>query len=245
MKYDFTVVNQPEGEVRFEMTRSPFVIGRKENCDFQLDSRTVSRQHCEFKVKRAGLTIKDLSSRNGTLINGEKIQPQIRVVIRQGDVLRLGKYTIKVGGLIESIAGNPENELDASNSSSPHEKLMASLETLVFENHESATGFPENKPTGFDETSTATWKTLHHSADTPAAAKSADHLDESEQSDESSVGSDSTGSAETVAVNGDDSATIDPAEKRRLELRARLASMKAKDSKEAANRALKNFFGRR
>lgn len=246
MKFDFTVVNKRDGELRFVMDRSPFNLGRLENCDFQLNSRTVSRQHCELKLKRVGLTVMDLGSRNGTLINGELAPPGTRVPIRPGDILQIGKYTVRVGDVLQSTcdAGEQESNTPAIRSQTA---VMASLEKLVAENIDSSTEFSENVSSETGNRAPVTWKTLHPATDAPKRPKPNKIANES---DELLISSGNTESDNTISdevittVCGDDS-NVDAAEKRRLELRARIEAMKAKDSKEAANRALKNFFNSR
>jgi pSer/pThr/pTyr-binding forkhead associated (FHA) protein len=50
------------------------VIGRSRSCHLQLpDDPTVSRQHCLLEMGLDGVWVLDLSSRNGTLVNGAKI----------------------------------------------------------------------------------------------------------------------------------------------------------------------------
>ncbi len=239
MKFDFTVINKRQGNLPFIMDHSPFVIGRTDNCDFQLDSRTVSRQHCELKLKRAGLTVKDLGSRNGTLLNGESIPPDTRVVIRPGDLLQIGKYTVRFGAILQLSREESEDDSDSPAITTHHEKLMASLDDLVGKTVDSSSGLSAESPSRFDERAAVTWKSLQ----SPTAA--------SDQSakigiDEASVSSsDEPVVDETVTVASDDETIRDDPEKLKLELRARLEALKSMDSKEAADRALKRLFGKR
>ncbi|MGH3935484.1 MAG: FtsK/SpoIIIE domain-containing protein [Pseudonocardiaceae bacterium] len=65
------------------------VIGRDPGCDVTLDSSTVSAQHCAVEADQLGrVTVRDLSSRNGTWIDDEAvIGPH---VLAPGEILRLG-----------------------------------------------------------------------------------------------------------------------------------------------------------
>jgi pSer/pThr/pTyr-binding forkhead associated (FHA) protein len=66
-------------------------IGRHPFCDIQLSDRTVSRYHCFLKINNTEIKIKDLNSKNGTYLNGEKLKylgsPQISLtnIVREND----------------------------------------------------------------------------------------------------------------------------------------------------------------
>jgi pSer/pThr/pTyr-binding forkhead associated (FHA) protein len=64
------------------------VIGRHEDCDLVLRDRTVSSRHAELRVRAEGATLTDLMATNGTWVNDDEVQS---VVLRDGDVLRLGR----------------------------------------------------------------------------------------------------------------------------------------------------------
>jgi hypothetical protein len=63
------------------------VIGRNPACDYAVPDATVSSRHAELARTRDGWRIKDLSSRNGTRVNGWLVREQ---ALRAGDVIELG-----------------------------------------------------------------------------------------------------------------------------------------------------------
>jgi hypothetical protein len=65
-----------------------FTIGRDSRCDLTIDHMTVSRIHARLERTEAGWTLKDLSSTNGTRVNGWRVRGQVPV--RAGDVVRFG-----------------------------------------------------------------------------------------------------------------------------------------------------------
>jgi hypothetical protein len=65
-----------------------FTIGRDSRCDLAIDHMTVSRIHARLERTEAGWTLKDLSSTNGTRVNGWRVRGQVPV--RAGDVVRFG-----------------------------------------------------------------------------------------------------------------------------------------------------------
>lgn len=71
-----------------------FTIGRDSRCDLAIDDMTVSRIHARLERMPEGWLLKDLSSTNGTRLNGWRVRGQ--VAVRAGDVVRFGdvEYTL-------------------------------------------------------------------------------------------------------------------------------------------------------
>lgn len=71
-----------------------FTIGRDARCDLTIDDMTVSRIHARLERTDDGWLLKDLSSTNGTRLNGWRVRSQVKV--RPGDVVRFGdmQYTL-------------------------------------------------------------------------------------------------------------------------------------------------------
>lgn len=65
-----------------------FVIGRAEECSLRVNSEAISRQHCVISFDGHEVRIRDLGSRNGTFVNGERLEAPRRLVM--GDQLRVG-----------------------------------------------------------------------------------------------------------------------------------------------------------
>ncbi|MEM6692320.1 MAG: FHA domain-containing protein [Planctomycetota bacterium] len=73
-----------------------YLIGRDAECQIRPKSRTVSRQHCLLQLSELGVQVMDLGSTSGTKMHGEKIPPKVWQVVRNGDVLKLGKVAFRV-----------------------------------------------------------------------------------------------------------------------------------------------------
>lgn len=56
-----------------EMPIGEFLIGRSAECQLALDDPLVSRKHAAFRVRKDGVTVEDLGSRNGVLVNGVRV----------------------------------------------------------------------------------------------------------------------------------------------------------------------------
>jgi pSer/pThr/pTyr-binding forkhead associated (FHA) protein len=79
------VLRTARGE--FVLTSS-VVLGRAAGCDLQVDDDSVSRRHASLRVERDAVWVDDLSSRNGTWVNGVQIAEAKRLV--HGDRIVLG-----------------------------------------------------------------------------------------------------------------------------------------------------------
>jgi hypothetical protein len=71
-----------------------FTIGRDARNDLAVDDMTVSRIHARLERTTGGWVLKDLSSTNGTRVNGWRVRGQ--VTVRAGDLVRFGdvEYTL-------------------------------------------------------------------------------------------------------------------------------------------------------
>src|SRR5271154_4098468 len=56
-----------------ELPVGEFVVGRSTECQLSLDDPLVSRRHAVMRVRKDGVSVQDLGSRNGVLVNGAKI----------------------------------------------------------------------------------------------------------------------------------------------------------------------------
>ena len=63
-------------------------IGRGAGADAQLTDPYVSRSHCQIEIKGGRMTLTDLGSSRGTVVNGLKIEGQH--VVKPGDVITIG-----------------------------------------------------------------------------------------------------------------------------------------------------------
>jgi pSer/pThr/pTyr-binding forkhead associated (FHA) protein len=68
-------------------------IGRAPRADFIVDAALVSRVHCQLTAGASELEVVDLSSTNGTFVNGDRVQ---RALLRTGDRLGVGKVEFVV-----------------------------------------------------------------------------------------------------------------------------------------------------
>ncbi len=96
-----------KGEVIPVSETSPMTMGRDEDNTVQVKDRKLSRIHCQIAVRDGKLTISDLSSTNGTLVNGERIEER---VLAQDDEIQLGLARFQV---IHEVEEKPEEAICA------------------------------------------------------------------------------------------------------------------------------------
>lgn len=68
-------------------------IGRAPRADFIVDAALVSRVHCQLTAGATDLEVVDLSSTNGTFVNGSRVE---RALLKTGDRLGVGKVEFVV-----------------------------------------------------------------------------------------------------------------------------------------------------
>jgi hypothetical protein len=99
--------SQEHYRIRPQEKRHEIVIGRSAGGTMQpdvdlgphqADELGVSRMHLSitYNEKHGTLSAADMDSANGTFINGQRLHPEEKRVLRHGDELRLGKLTIMV-----------------------------------------------------------------------------------------------------------------------------------------------------
>ena len=78
---------------RVEVTKSPFVMGRGDSCDFTLDDKRASGKHAQIHLSKSKYYVEDLNSTNGTAINKKPIR---RAILKTGYVLLVGSHSFRV-----------------------------------------------------------------------------------------------------------------------------------------------------
>lgn len=79
-------------------------VGRMADCWLTLDDDLVSRYHARFLVNAGSLEVEDLGSRNGTYVNGRRLEG--RVKLTDADQVRIGREIISVLGPGTAEAGD-------------------------------------------------------------------------------------------------------------------------------------------
>ena len=64
--------------------------------DTVLADAHISRRHLRIRWGSRGFEVEDLSSSNGTIVNGERLEPFRRRTLGAGDVVRIGRLELLV-----------------------------------------------------------------------------------------------------------------------------------------------------
>jgi DNA-binding NtrC family response regulator len=80
----------PSAGRRYEVLKEA-TIGRSPSCEIPLEDDLVSRRHAQITLRDGKAWLRDLRSRNGTLVNGERVSGE--VALQPGDQVRVGTTT--------------------------------------------------------------------------------------------------------------------------------------------------------
>ena len=92
------------------------VVGRDPSCQLNDLDPLLSRRHAEFVPTGRGVTVRDLKSRNGILVNGDKVPEHL---LKPGDVVQLGHLHVRY--VEEPVVKSPED----------HSRVRAKTETGI------------------------------------------------------------------------------------------------------------------
>ncbi len=83
-----------DGETRtVPIEGGSLILGRSKACDIVIATPGISGQHLRLDIRADKVSFRDLLSRNGTFLNGEKVREG---KLRGGETLRLGKFEVRV-----------------------------------------------------------------------------------------------------------------------------------------------------
>jgi predicted component of type VI protein secretion system len=120
MKVQLIVVRgKPEGKV-IPLVGPKFKIGRGETCHLRPNSEQVSREHAEFTIDGDVVTVGDLGSRNGTLVNGKALTTGT-CQLKDRDLVQVGPLTfaVSIQKSAASAATAPAKPAPAASAPSP------------------------------------------------------------------------------------------------------------------------------
>lgn len=99
---------------RWPLEKATFTIGRAADCDIVVTDRQVSRYHVRIEHDHDGYLLRDLGSKNGSSVNGERVRGQ-PYRLHDGDEIMLaavlqigfvaGDATLPLGD-VESVVGH-------------------------------------------------------------------------------------------------------------------------------------------
>ncbi len=72
----------------------PFRVGRLSGLALTLSSESVSKEHAELFLREGTIHVRDLGSKNGTFVNGERVG---EAPLREGDILHFAQVEFRLG----------------------------------------------------------------------------------------------------------------------------------------------------
>jgi adenylate cyclase len=95
------VIEGPQKGQTIEFSGETVFVGRSSTNDLQIFDSSISRKHIKLFRLENLVFVEDLKSTNGTLVNGEPIEPGEGVQVEEGDTISLGHTAIRLGPIYE------------------------------------------------------------------------------------------------------------------------------------------------
>ena len=102
----------------FPVISPAMVVGRGVGADLRINDDSVSRVHCRFEKPDRETTVQDLSSRNGTFVNGERVSDLPRKLV-EGDRLQIGTTFVLRFTYTEGDSGRISNPVVQGTTTDP------------------------------------------------------------------------------------------------------------------------------
>lgn len=78
----------------FVLPAGSITIGRQAGNNLVLENQLISRKHAQIDTTSSGSQITDLGSANGTIVNGEKLAPNVPMPLAHGAVIEIGTFRL-------------------------------------------------------------------------------------------------------------------------------------------------------
>jgi len=203
MKVQLVVVRgKPEGKV-IPLVGPCFKIGRGETCHLRPNSEQVSREHAEFAIIGEIINVRDLGSRNGTLVNGKALTTEA-CQLKDRDLVQVGPLTFAVS-ILDAVAPTGKTASAAPPGAKPSLDDVSTDDIdswLVGPNTPSSADLPTTVYGG-DTLTISAFKDAGNSAKPAAPPSASDDEYERQPDDEETVDAD-----ESFDEEGEDDETI-------------------------------------
>jgi diguanylate cyclase (GGDEF)-like protein len=89
------MIRGPQLGLRIQLAAGETTLGRSPQCKIVVSLGGVSRQHCAFHVADGRVSLRDVGSKNGTWLNGDRIEAHRPVALANGAVIHTGDASFK------------------------------------------------------------------------------------------------------------------------------------------------------
>lgn len=100
----FGQIDDSQSNRQYPIHSFPFTIGRREESSLPLPVGCISKDHAVIKETPAGLVLEELSSTNGTFVNGAKVEGEI--AIHENDLIHFASIVFRVGSKDQAAPAN-------------------------------------------------------------------------------------------------------------------------------------------
>ncbi len=218
---------------KIAVKKEQFLIGRSSKCHLCAGSTAVSRKHCAILRSGTKVSIKDLGSRNGTLVNDKKIDGEVE--LSSGDEITVGplRFVLTITPGI-----NNEKRPQVKSVADAVERTVASGDFDIADDDISRWLLEPDKPLKAATTETQTM-TMD---DTNALhAKLASVEDSNDQSNVLTSESDSSGKSADESAKNEAADSKTKGKKQPGKLPPVATGPSTKDSRDTASAALRNW----
>ncbi len=114
------VIEGPQKGQTMQFSGDTVFVGRSSTNDLQIFDSSISRKHIKLFRLENLVFVEDLKSTNGTLVNGEPIEPGEGIQVGEGDTISLGHTTMRLGEISEDEVIAIKDLEPSSNKSAPN-----------------------------------------------------------------------------------------------------------------------------
>ncbi len=76
--------------------KTEFIVGKSTDCDYQImDNKKISRHHITLKISNGECYVIDNNSTNHTYVNGNLLQPNFPVMLKNNDIIKMADEEFK------------------------------------------------------------------------------------------------------------------------------------------------------
>lgn len=125
---------------KFVLSTGRWIVGRDADCDLILEDLSVSRKHAEILVAGGRVQVKDLGSRNGTFVEGDRVA---EARLSMGQIVQFGELAFRLRECDKLEPTRPAQAQPASAIESPPERQLTTIQLRVLDLVMEGVGEPE------------------------------------------------------------------------------------------------------
>jgi hypothetical protein len=130
MKFFLEIVAGPRAGSKFPLDEAPLTVGRNSFAGVSCpEDNFLSGMHCSLQITSEGVLLKDLTSTNGTFLNGQRV---VQAQPRPGDLIEAGSVTMRIAVDPDRRAAPRTPAAATTNKSKAAMELFAALSAPLY-----------------------------------------------------------------------------------------------------------------